>query len=100
MWGRFLQITVKEDQGGRLHHLKCYYDGPIGFAKVREPSPGLRAMFFRDGNDRYVTHFNDKADEDHQRDKTLALQARAEHFKRKEEAAKKFQGGTDRGRSR
>lgn len=81
---RFEEITVTEGQGRRVFAGKAYYDGPIGFAKIVHPSPGWRAMYFRDGNDRYVSNWTDKGDQNHNRDKAIAMKAREEHFIRKE----------------
>lgn len=78
-----MEISVVEGDGKRLHHTKAYYDGPIGKAKVVHPSPGWRGMFFRDGADRYVTHFSNKGDASHKKDMKDANSARDEHFRRK-----------------
>jgi len=80
---RFEEITVVERNGRRLHLSKCYYKGPIGRAKVVYPSPGWRAMFFRDGNERCVSNFSNKGDNDYNKDMKDAHQARNEHFAKK-----------------
>ena len=79
-WVRFREINSTESSGRRMQHTKAYYDGKIGKAKVVHPSPGWRTMYFRDGNERYITHTSNKGDDDHKKDMQIANVAREEHF--------------------
>jgi hypothetical protein len=76
---RFMEIVVTP----LLPKEKCHYSEGIGKAKVKYPSPGWRALFFRDGAIRYITHFDLKGDHDHDTQIMIALRAQNEHVKRK-----------------
>ena len=82
---RMEEVLVAQGTGRRLHHTKHYYREKMGVAKVVHPSPGWRAMHFRDGDDQYISHFAEKADQDSDADLQKTLKARKEHLENKDE---------------
>jgi len=76
---RFMEIRAARGCGRMLDHTKNFYEGGIGKAKVKYPSPGCRAFHFQYGSTDYLSHFCMKAD-DHDKQISSANLARKEHL--------------------
>lgn len=80
---RFMEIVAGMQVGRPLAKEKVHYDQGIGKAKVKKPNPGWRGYFFQDGQERYVTHFTQKNEDEHASEIEKALAAKAAHMARK-----------------
>lgn len=84
---RFEQVVVSRSIGRPLAKEKFFIirnTSGMGKAKIRTPELSYRAWMFQDGSIWYVTHFAPKAD-DHEEQTQIALGAREEHLRRKDQ---------------
>lgn len=72
------------------------WDEGVNKAKRHEPNPGWRAWFFRDRDTFFVTHFYDKGQDNHEKQKRVALQAKSEHLENEARNQSRNQRGTHR----
>ena len=79
---RFMAVVSVIREGRFLPRQQAYIADGILCAKVRYPSPGWRAVAFRDGNRWLITHFRKKSEVDHDSEIATAKKAQGEHAAR------------------